>query len=56
MWWLFIIAVIDVLYEEKDELKIQKELLKRYNIIDKCLKAEIKSEFQIEKLLNILEN
>jgi glycosidase len=55
MWWLFNIAVINVLYEEKDTQKIQKKLKDIYTIIDKCLKAEKTSEYQVEKLLESLE-
>ncbi|MBN2533758.1 MAG: alpha-amylase [Spirochaetales bacterium] len=55
MWWLFIATVIDVLYKEVDDAEIRKKLLRRYTIIEKCLKAESESGFQVEKLLACLK-
>ena len=55
MWWLFVIAVIDVLYKEVDEVKIRRKLLQRYTVIEKCLRAKSKSDFKVEKLLASLK-
>ena len=54
--WLLIMAMIDILQSgglNKPE-KICADVIKQYDIINKLVLAEKKSEFRIDKLLNAI--
>lgn len=53
--WLFLIAVIDtVVANEKKKGTIPTLIADEFSVIEKWLQAEKKSEFQVEKLLELL--
>ena len=60
LWWLFLIAVIEIISGEADKSlqsgqftpAVKARIKNCYQIIETLLKAEEKSEFQIDKLLD----
>lgn len=55
-WWLYVISVIDAIASSKRKKEaIAREIADRHGIIRKWLKASEESEFQVEKLLEVLK-
>jgi hypothetical protein len=51
MWWLFISEVLNVLARTDDEDEIVEEVVARFDVIRRLLKAESKSAYQVDELL-----
>jgi glycosidase len=51
LWWLYISEAINTLSDIDDEQEIVEEIVARFDVIKRLLKAEGKSAFQVDELL-----
>jgi hypothetical protein len=51
VWWLFISETINILSKLDDEDEISEEVVARFDVIKRLLKAESKSAYQVDELI-----
>jgi len=57
LWWMLVPAVVALTADpSRPETEVAEEITGCYQIIQQLLRAELKSEYQIEKLLAVLED